>query len=111
MVPTKVKKYVVASSASLGDALALIEENRHRSLIVVSDKGAVVGTLSDGDARKALIKGRLMVTPVCDVMNTNFIALGKTERAKAKKIFAETHIFLIPVIDAKARLVDVIEAY
>lgn len=111
MVPTDKKKYVLSSTASLGDALAVIEENRHRSLIVVSDKGTVVGTLSDGDARKALIKGHLMVTPVVDVMNTNFIALSAMEKEKSKSIFADTHIFLIPVIDAKGRLIDVIEAY
>jgi CBS domain-containing protein len=111
MVPPNKQKYVIASSANLRDALALIEENRHRSLIVVSDRGAVVGTLSDGDARKALLKGHLLVTPVSDVMNTNFIALRDTERAQAKDIFSKTHIFLIPVIDEKAELIDVIESY
>ena len=111
MIPPDKRKYVVESSASLRDALALIEENRHRSLVVVSERGAVVGTLSDGDARKAMLKGRLLVTPVSDVMNTNFIALRDGERAKAKDIFQKTHIFLIPVIDEKATLVDVIEAY
>lgn len=111
MIPPDKRKYVVESSASLRDALALIEENRHRSLVVVSDRGAVVGTLSDGDARKAMLKGHLLVTPVSDVMNTNFIALRDEERPKAKDIFLKTHIFLIPVIDEKAKLVDVIEAY
>lgn len=111
MVPPDKRKYVVDSSASLRDALALIEENRHRSLVVVSERGAVVGTLSDGDVRKAMLKGHLLVTPVSDVMNTNFIALRDDERAKAKDIFQKTHIFLIPVIDEKAELVDVIEAY
>ena len=111
MVPPEKRKYIVESTASLRDALALIEENRHRSLIVVSDKGAVIGTLSDGDARKALLKNHLLVTPVVDVMNTNFISLKKNERAKAKDIFDKARIFLIPVVDEKARLVDIIEAY
>ena len=110
MVPEK-RKYIVKSTASLRDALALIEENRHRSLIVVSEKGAVVGTLSDGDARKALLKNHLLVTPVSDVMNTNFICLREDERAKAKELFEKARIFLIPIVDAKAKLVDVLEAY
>lgn len=111
MIPADKKKYVVESSATLRDALALIEENRHRSLIVVSDDQSVVGTLSDGDARKAMLKGRLLVTPVADVMNTHFIALREQERSKAGEIFQRTHIFLIPVVDDRSRLVDVIEAY
>lgn len=111
MLPAKKRKYVVESGATLGEAVALIEANTHRSLVVVSPGGTVVGTLSDGDVRKALLKGRLMVAPVRDLMNTNFIALRKSEAGRAKSIFAKTHIFLIPVVDAKQRLVDVIEAY
>lgn len=111
MIPSDKKQYVVESGATLQDALALIEANRHRSLVVVADSGAVVGTLSDGDVRKALLRGRLLVTPVSDVMNTRFIALRDGERPRAKAIFDETHIFLIPVVDGQSRLVDVIEAY
>lgn len=111
MIPHEKRKYVVAADATLHDALALIEENRHRSLIVVSAQGAVAGTLSDGDVRKALLKGHLLVTPVADVMNTNFISLSEAKRSQAPDIFAKTHIFLIPIVDARSKLVDVIEAY
>ena len=105
------QKYVIEATALLRDAMALIDENQHRSLIVVSKTGSVAGTLSDGDIRKALLAGRLLESPVNDIMNTNFIALRESERAKAKDIFDRTHVFLIPVVDARARLLDVIEAY
>lgn len=111
MLKPEKKKYTVPASARLVDALALIEKNVHRSVIVLGKDGVVVGTLSDGDVRKALLAGRLLEAPVRDVMNTNFISLGPDEVDRAKKIFEDTHIFLIPVVDKRARLKDVLEAY
>jgi CBS domain-containing protein len=102
---------MIESSASLKDAMALIEANRHRSLIVVSPQGTVVGTISDGDIRKALLSDRLLVAPINEAMNTNFIALQKDQMDQAERIFRETHIFLIPIIDEQARLLDILEAY
>lgn len=102
--------YVVRPDDTIESALGLIEDNGHRSVIVVSDEGVVVGTLSDGDARKAILDRRLLTTPVHAVMNTNFIALRPGESADS--IFAEQpYILLIPVVDDGGRLVNVVTAY
>jgi len=103
--------YVVRPTDSLEDAMALIEQNRHRSVVVVNDDGVVVGTLADGDARKAILDHRLLSTPVADVMNTNFIALVPAEADQAAEIFGREHIFLIPVVDESGCLVELRAAY
>ncbi|MBI4423991.1 MAG: CBS domain-containing protein [Elusimicrobia bacterium] len=107
----KKRRYVVEPAAALRDALALIEENNHRSVIVAKGDGTVVGTLSDGDARKAILDGRMLHAPVSDLMTTDFISLRPAKKGEAKAIFKRTHIFLIPVVDARMRLVDILEAY
>ncbi len=107
----KIKKYTANQNLSLKDAMTLIENNRHRSLIVINDKNIVVGTISDGDIRKAILDGRLLITKIKDVMNLNFIFLRELDKAKAKKIFDEMHIFLIPVLDEYGKLVDIIDLY
>lgn len=103
--------FVVRPDVSLEDALAQIEENRHRSVIVADERDVVVGTLSDGDARKAILDHRLLSIPVRQVMNTNFIALDAETRDEAEAIFAREHIFLIPVVDDRGRLVELLKAY
>jgi CBS domain-containing protein len=105
-------RYLVPATATLGTALAVIEENRHRSVIVVDDRDVAVGTLSDGDARKAILDRRLLSTPVRDVMNMNFISVGPDEHERAREIFAaEDHISLLPVVDDSGRILDVLKAY
>lgn len=103
--------YVVGPADTLEDALALIEANRHRTAIVVDSSGVVVGTLSDGDARKAILDHRLLSTPVEQVMNTNFVALSPASVAEAPTIFAAEHIFVIPVVGERGELVDLLSAY
>ena len=80
-------------------------------MIVVNEHDIVVGTLSDGDVRKSMLEHRLLSTPVHRVMNAHFIALTPSEEGKAKGIFAEHHVFLIPIIDQNGQLLDVLAAY
>lgn len=106
-----ISRYVVQAHETLEAAMLLIEENRHRSVIVVDAAGVVVGTLSDGDARKAILDRRLLSTPVEHVMNTNFVALGPDERGRAREFFDRDHLFLVPVVEGDGKLVDIEAAY
>jgi CBS domain-containing protein len=104
-------KLVVRDTDTLEEAMVAIEHNGYRSVIVVNENDVVVGTLSDGDARKSVLDHRLLSTPVHRVMNPNFIALTAEEKEKAKAKFDATHVFLIPLIDEHGRLIDIVTAY
>jgi CBS domain-containing protein len=103
--------YVVDQHDTIETAMALIEQNRHRSVIVQDEHRMVVGTLSDGDIRKALLDHRLLSTPVHQVMNTNFIAMTPEEAHRAKAIFESGHIFLIPLVNDQGRLLRILKAH
>lgn len=106
-----ISKFVVNETDTIQAAMLAIDRNCYRSVIVVNDESVVVGTLSDGDVRKSLLDGRLLSTPVHRVMNSDFIALTSSDRARAPAIFAEHHVFLIPVIDKHGKLLDILTAY
>jgi mannose-1-phosphate guanylyltransferase/mannose-6-phosphate isomerase len=102
--------FVICDTDTLQAAMVAIDTNLHRSVVVVNDKNVVVGTLSDGDIRKALLDGRLLATPVHRVMNIDFTALTRSEINRARGILAEGHILLIPVIDEHGKLLEVVSA-
>jgi predicted transcriptional regulator len=104
-------KLVIRDTVTLEEALVAIENNFYRSVIVLNKDDVVVGTLSDGDARKSVLDHRLLSTPVNRVMNSNCIALTVDEKQKAKTIFEHTNVFLIPIIDEHGKLIDVLTAY
>ena len=100
--------FVVLETDTLHTALLAIERNVHRTVVVTNNDNIVVGVLSDGDARMSLIDGRLLSTPVHRIMNADFIAVSPKEHAKAKEILAQGHIFVIPVVNSKGTLLEIL---
>lgn len=100
--------HTVQRSSSIQDALVTIEANHHRCVIVVDQRNRVVGTLSDGDVRRALLDHRLISAPVEAVMNLNFISLRPGEEAKAAQLYKTHRIHVFPVVDEGNQLLDVV---
>ncbi len=100
-------KYIVDSKSTIEDAWSVININDHRSVIVV-DGVKVVGTLSDGDLRQAILSKRLFSTPVWEVMNTNFIYITGEKKKEGLNILEKKNIFLLPVVDDEMTLIDII---
>ena len=105
---SEIEIYTVLRTASIEAALAVIEANHHRCVIVVDHSNRVVGTVSDGDVRRALLNHRLLSSPVDAIMNLNFIALSPGEEAKARDIYTTHRIHVVPVVDTQNTLLDVV---
>ena len=103
--------YMVQDDMTMEDALAAIETNGHRCVIVVDCARRVLGTLSDGDARKALLDHRLLAAPVRDVMNLNFISLQPGEERGALELSKRYHVYVFPVVGPESELLDVVVTY
>ncbi len=103
-------QFVVRDTDTLQTALLAIDINMHRSVVVTNAENVVVGVLSDGDARKSLLDGRLLSTPVHRIMNADFIAVSPQETDKAKDLLTQGHIFVIPVVNASGTLLEILRA-
>jgi len=99
--------YIASPDDPIEDAWTKFESNRHRSVIVV-DEGKLVGTLSDGDIRKAILKHRLLSTPIKEVMNLNFICIIEAQRGEAQELLRKHDIHLLPVVDENLVLLDIV---
>ena len=100
-------KYIVDSKSTIEDAWSVININDHRSVIVV-DGVKVVGTLSDGDLRQAILSKRIFSTPVWEVMNTDFKYITGEKKKEGLNILEKKNIFLLPVVDDEMTLIDII---
>lgn len=107
VVDSGLLQYLIEPDNTIEEAWGKIAVNHKRTLIVIQE-GKVVGSLSDGDMRKAILAKRLLNTPVREVMNINFVSLTEDEREKAEKLFVTKDIFLIPVVDEGMNLIDLI---
>ena len=74
--------YIININATLLDALKKVDElsvKKTKLVFVGDDNGKILGSISDGDCRRALISGKRLDSPVAEIMNRNFTFLRKGE--------------------------------
>lgn len=105
----KTSNYVIEAGATLEAAMATITANRRGAVVVIGDGNVLQGILSDGDIRRAMLRGGTMLTPISKALNMNVTTLTQATVKKAQKIFEENAaINLVPVVNTKNVVVDVL---
>ena len=89
--------------------MLIIEKNCRRGVVVVSDSNKVLGVLTDGDIRKALIRGRIMNSYIRDFINLSFKSIEYKDDEyiykKANEIFDKhKEIEIIPILTRNLQL-------
>lgn len=103
-------KYVINQKASIKEALVALDGNTHdwQTLFVIDDSEKMVGTLTDGDIRRGLIRGAVLDDAVNTVMHTNFKFVREGQNnARLLKEFREKQIFFVPVLDVEGHVARV----
>lgn len=109
MNPNNTKSFTIGENTTLLDALKAIDANKRRFVIVLDDDGHMLGTLTDGDVRRAIISGAALSDKI-DCYNRNFMYLTEDDAfTKAIEIFKSNVKFdFIPVLDREGRLKNIV---
>jgi D-glycero-alpha-D-manno-heptose-7-phosphate kinase len=102
-------KFLINTNALINDAIIKIEANSKGFVLVENDVKQVLGTLTDGDIRRALLAGAQLSDLALNYINKNFIFLDDNSMEHEsiyKKLDQE--ITFIPVLDDKKRLLKFI---
>lgn len=106
----ELENFTVNVNDSIRTAMLRISANKYR-VVVVLDGKKVVGTVSDGDIRRAFLKEVLPMAPVETIMNMNCRTTTETDPIRQRKVIVQEKVTVLPVIDAKGELLDVVLAY
>lgn len=101
--------FVIQPSSSIKDALSLIDKNRSGFVLVCDESGKLTGTLTDGDIRRALLKGTLIADSVEGIFihEYKYLTLGNNI-GDAIELFKNKQIKFLPIVDSEGALVNVI---
>lgn len=90
---------------NIQEALEKIILNKFRT-VFVTKKNKVIGTISEGDILRSLFEKKNLQTPLKNIINKNFKYLNKKNHSvdKAKEIFREYSVLVVPVIDNNGSL-------
>ena len=105
---TELQTYLISPLSSLMEAMQRIDRNR-KGFLVVIDEGRVVGTLTDGDIRRALLLGKNLDNCVSDVFIRNFRYVQTTDSFDdVVELFKDTKVKFLPIVDEKMQLCNII---
>ncbi len=102
-----ISKFIADENVTIVEAMRLIDENAQGILYVVRD-GKLIGSLTDGDIRRFIIKSGILTAPIKDAMNHNPKYVLKSDTDKADSIMKQKKIYSVPVINTDKKIVDVI---
>lgn len=95
---------IVAASGSIRDALAAVDRGAAGIALAVDADGRLVGLVTDGDIRRALLGGTGLDDPVAAVLNEHFVALRERDtRVDALDLMVARRIDAVPVLDGGGR--------
>ena len=97
-------------NVSIKQAMKKITEEGEKCLVIIDKNKKLVGTLSDGDLRKAILSGHSIEDPIIDIYQKKPKSLLKDDynEDEVKNLFINKKFDLIPVVDSEGYLVDII---
>ncbi len=92
---------------SLKETMAIINANS-MGFALVCDGRKLLGIATDGDIRRYLLGGGSLMEPICNIANREFFFVCENERHLAKTIMEREKITVIPVVNERRELVDIL---
>lgn len=106
-----INKFLIYKSASIQDSLNSIVNSGSKCLVVVDKKNKMLGTLSDGDLRKAILKGKKLSYKISTIFNKKpkYLQEEKYTKLKAQNLFLNFLVDLIPIVTSEKTITKIIK--
>jgi dTDP-glucose pyrophosphorylase len=103
-------KITIQPNITIRQAMKQLSQSGEKCLVIVDKKEILLGTLSDGDLRKAILNGYGMSDSIQQIYQSSPTVLIDREYKKAdvKRIFTQHRFDLIPVVNNQGKLIDII---
>ena len=100
------KKYCIQPDASLLECMQSMDITGARIALTVDSEFRLIGTISDGDTRKALLKGCSLDSPVSPHINRNcYYVLPNVTRAEVLDIMQANRFEQVPIVDEQGKVI------
>ena len=100
---------LVSSSMTLRQTIEAITNSALQIALVVDDNNKLIGTVTDGDIRKAILAGKdLNITAAEAMRKSPITSSASTPRTVIIKLMREKRIHQMPIVNESGQVVDVL---
>jgi len=97
---------LLSPASTIQDAIRVLNEVCLRIVLVTDDRGRLKGTVSDGDIRRAILRGEGLGTPLSKILHRNpLVTHARHEREAVFQLMLANEIQQIPIVDSQRRVV------
>ncbi len=102
------QEITLTTSSSIKEALKIIDIGAIKLAIVVDENNKLLGTISDGDIRRAILKGKTLNDQILDIYFKKPITITPdSSKEEIINICVSKKIYQIPVIDKNGKIIDI----
>ena len=97
---------------SIKKALQLIKKNGAKALVVIDKNDKLIGSVSDGDIRKAILNNVNLNKNIKNIFNKNpkYLVEGKYSKQHLNNLMYKNNYTIIPIIDNFKKVIKIIPA-
>ena len=100
------KKALLSSEGIIEDAIRVLSDASLSIVLITDSNLRLLGTITDGDIRRGLLRGLTLKSPFSEVINPKPIVVPLSfAQETVRKIMSANRIFQIPVVDEDLKLV------
>lgn len=107
----ELNKLLINYNETIMEAMKLLDKTAQKNLYVVDENNRLIGSVSDGDIRRCILKGIELKNSVEQIMNHNPKRVYDTDANKNKRIkelLLEYHVESIPIVNKDNNIVDIL---
>jgi len=99
----------ILPTSTIKEAFEIIDEGAIKLAIVTDENNKFLGTITDGDIRRAILQGKNLEDTIVDIYNKNpFTVNEKYNKSELTKFCKQNKIYQIPVLNDKQEVIDII---
>ena len=104
----KIDTVKLKPDATIREALHIIDSGAIKLAVVTDEENRLLGTITDGDIRRAILNGKRLDESIEEVYNIHPVTVGVNEnRESIINICTAKKIYQIPVVDDLGRVVQI----
>jgi len=102
------REILVRPESTILETMGVINRGAMQIALVVDTEGKLLGTVSDGDVRRGILKGIAMSDSITLIMNKNpIVADADVSKEKMRELMEKWEIRQIPVVDAEQKIIRI----
>lgn len=104
----RINDFLISRTKTIKDAMEQLNSINGKGIYVIDEKGSVCGSITDGDIRRALLRGVNINDNVGKAMQENFIFVSPDLSESQKKETLVSHgIQSVPILNSNKQLIDI----